>query len=159
MARITGIAGGIMGFILLMIADIPLSPDRSVILPLSIYSYNTTRYYLWGFIVNNNEVFSFSSLNFPENLLTLTFCLIIIYISIVSIIASLKQTNPNNSIKLYNLNIFLSFILLLLYTIQILMANLSNLILLLSKIGIGYYLLVLVLVLNSMAKGALKKEV
>jgi len=158
MARKSGIIGGIIGFVLALIAEIPIFPPQNIVIPLNIYKFNTTEFYTWGFVLGNGEGFSITSLLFPENILTLTFWLILIFISLSSILASVKKSNPNNSLKLYNLNILFSSILLVIYAIQLLVTNLSNLGAIFMNIGIGYYLLVVILILNTMAKGTLKKE-
>ncbi|MHA1373986.1 MAG: hypothetical protein ACTSR7_06805 [Promethearchaeota archaeon] len=158
MARMSGIMGGITGFILALIAEIPIFPPQNIVIPLNIYKFNTTEFYTWGIVLGNGEGFSITSLLFPENLLTLTFWLILVFISFSSILGSLKKSIPKNSLKLYNLNIFLSSILLIIYAIQLIVTNLSNLGAIFLNIGSGYYLLVLILILNSMAKSTLKKE-
>ena len=121
------------------------------------YKYNTKNYYIWGVVLSNGEGFGIASLNYPENLLTLVFWLILVFISISSIFASLKKSNPNNSLKLYNLNILFSSILIIVYAIQLIVTNLSNLMVIFMNIGIGYYLLLIILILNMMAKSTLKK--
>ena len=155
MARKSGIIGGIIGLMLTIIAEIPIY--QNIVIPLNIYKFNTTSFYIWGFVLSNGEGFSITSLIFPENLLTLIFWLILVFISISSIFASPKKSNPNNSLKLYNLNILFSSILLIVYTIQLVVTNLSNLIVIFTNIGIGYYLLLIILILNLMAKSSLKK--
>lgn len=156
MARRSGIIGGIIGFMLSIIAKIPIY--QNIVIPLNIYIFNSTEYYIWGIVLNTGEGFSITSLLFPEILLALTFWLILIFISISSIFASPKKSIPNNSMKLYNLNILFSSILVILYAIQIIVTNLSNLEVIFMNVGVGYYMLITILILNLMAKNTLKKE-
>lgn len=156
MARKSGIIGGIIGFMLSIIAKIPIY--QNIVIPLNIYIFNSTEYYIWGIVLNTGEGFSITSLLFPEILLALTFWLILIFISISSIFASPKKSIPNNSMKLYNLNILFSSILVILYAIQIIVTNLSNLEVIFMNVGVGYYMLITILILNLMAKNTLKKE-
>jgi len=155
MARKSGMIGGIIGFMLVLIAKIPIY--QNLVLSLKIYNYSSTEFYIWGIVLGNGEGFSSSSLIFPENLLALIFWLILIFISLSSIFASPKNSLPSNSLKLYNLNIFFIAILLIIYAIQIIITNLSNIGAIFFNIGIGYYLLALILVLNMIAKSTLKK--
>ena len=155
MARKSGIIGGIIGFVLALIAEIPIY--QNFVISLKIYSYNSTGFYIWGIVLSNDEGFGLLSLNFPENLIALTFWVILIFISLSSIFASPKKSIPNNSLKLYNLNILFTAILLIIYGIQIIITNLSNIGAIFFNIGIGYYLLALILVLNMIVKSKLKK--
>ena len=89
MARKSGIIGGIIGFVLAIIAEIPIW--QNIVIPLNIYKFNTTEYYIWGIVLDNEEGFSITSLIFPENLLTLTFWLILVFVSISSIFCFTKK--------------------------------------------------------------------
>lgn len=155
MARKSGIVGGIIGFMLAIIAEIPIY--QNIVISFNIYKFNSIYYYIWGVVLPSGKGYSITSLNFPENLITLNFWLILIFISVSSIFASAKKSKPNNSLKLYNLNILFSSILIIVYAIQLIVTNLSNLMIIFLNIGIGYYLLLLFLILNLMAKSKLKK--
>ena len=156
MARKSGIFGGIIGFILALVAEIPLIPAQGITLSFNFYEYNTSQFYIWGVLIDG-EVFGITSLVYPENLITLFMWLVLVYVSLSSIFASFKKANIMNSLKFYNLNIAFISILLILFAIQIILSNLSNLAMIFIKIGLGYYLLLLILVLNSIAKSSLKK--
>jgi len=151
MARKSGIFGGIIGFVLAFIAKIPIY--QNIVISLNIYKFKTTEFYIWG-IPSNGEGFSMNS----ENLITLTFWLFLFFISLSSIFASPKKSIRDNSLKLYNLNILFSAIILIIYAIQIIVTNLSNLGVIFMNIGAGYYTLGIILILNLMAKSTLKKE-
>ena len=156
MARKSGIIGGILGFMLALIAKIPIY--QNLIFSLNIYKFNTTEFYFWGIVLGNGESYSIVSLSFPENLITLAFWLILVFISLNSIFASPKKSTTNNSLKLYNINISLISLLMIIYAIQLIITNLTNLMAIFVNIGSGYYLLTLILILNSIAKSSLKKE-
>jgi len=151
MARKSGIFGGIIGFVLAFVAKIPIY--QNIVISLNIYKFKTTEFYVWG-IPSNGEGFSINS----ENLVTLTFWLFLFFISLSSIFASPKKSIRNNSLKLYNLNILFLSIMLIVYAIQILVTNLSNLGVIFMNIGAGYYAIGIILILNLMAKSTLKKE-
>jgi hypothetical protein len=155
MARKSGIIGGIIGFVLALIAEIPIY--QNIVISLKIYSFNSTEFYIWGIVLNNGGGFGLLTLIFPENIIALTFWLILIFVSFNSIFASPKKSNPSNSLKLYNLNTLLTSILLIVYAIQIITTNFSNIGATFFNIGIGYYLLALILVLNMISKNTLKK--
>ena len=153
-----GFVAGILSLIVLLISEIPIFPPQNIVLKFYIYSYDEIAFYLWGYVLNNSEAYSFLSSSFPESLISLLTWLIFCFLTISNILASTKNSNLSNSIKIYSLNLILIIIVLVIYTLQFVFLYLTAFGLLLSNIGIGYYLMVIILILEIIAKKNLKKK-
>ena len=156
MVNKSGFIAGILGLFVLVISEIPIYPP--LVLKFYIYSYNEISFYVWGYVLNSTEAYSFLSVPFPENLISLLSWLILCYLTITCILASTKSSNLSSSIKIYSLNVILIIILLILYAIQFVFVFITEFIGLFLNIGVGYYLMVIILILNLVAKKSLKKK-
>jgi len=157
MVNKSGFIAGILSLIILVVAEIPIYPPKFVI-KFSIFSYNEISFYVWGYVLASFESYSFLSLSFPENIISLLLWLILCFLTITCIFASIKKSNLSNSIKLYSLNEVLVSILLVIYALQFIFVYITELELLFLNIGVGYYLMVIILILDVMAKKNLKKK-
>lgn len=158
MVNKSGFISGILSLIVLMISEIPIYLPQNLVLKLYLYTYNDISFYVWGYVLNNSESYSFLSLSYPENLISFSIWLIFLLLTITSIMASPKNSNPSNSIRIYSINIILIIMLLIIYAIQLVFIYLNEIGLLFSNIGVGYYLMGIILILNIIAKKNLKKK-
>lgn len=156
MTRKTGTLGGIIAFILAFIAEIPIIPEANLVLNLRVLVINQVEIYFWGFINMNQTVSSGIIAGAPESYVAIGIWMIILLVGMNSVMASTTKAVNAHSKKLYNVNIlFLSFLLILFGSLAIL-ANLSDLINTLFSFGLGFYLTILILILNILAKKKLE---
>jgi hypothetical protein len=157
-ARKTGILGGILALLIAFIAKIPIYPPTNIEINFLIFVNNNTAYYIWGYVSNDLLTFSPLIAQFPENLIGIFIWGLIVFVGVSSIMASGRKAKSENSLKLYWLNILCSIFVLLLYTIIILLTILGNLLHFFYTAGLGYYLILLILILNIIALHYLKKS-
>ena len=157
MTRESGIIAGILALLLTFISQLPIYPPEGLILDLSIFSVDNTSYYYWGYITGNTGTTLIKKPS-PENLAALAIWILILTISILSIMASTTKSNVLNSSKIYNLNILLSVFLLFIHGFIIVMVIYPEFELIITTIGYGYYLTLLILILNIVALKGLKTE-
>jgi hypothetical protein len=154
----SGVFAGIFALILAFIAEIPIYPPNDLIISLKIFSFNDTDFYYWGYILNNGMAFT-STLGFvPESLISVSIWLILILIGLNSIFASTKKALINNSLKLFKINILLTVLFLTVFGIIIFFLILTDISSGLNVIGVGYYFIILILILNILALRTLKKK-
>lgn len=158
MARKTGILAGIIALIIAFISKIPIYPPANIELNFFIIFANNIEYYIWGYVVNGISAFSSITSQFPENLIGILFWFLTLIIGINSITASVKKAKFENSIKLYKLNIIFSIFILAVYTMIIFLMIGLNFIWFFYVAGIGYYLFIIILILNIIAFRYLKKN-
>jgi len=158
MARKTGILAGIIALIIAFISKIPIYPPASIELNFFILLANNFEYYIWGYVVNGISAFSSITSQFPENLIGILFWFLTLIIGINSITASVKKAKFENSVKLYKLNMIFSLFILAVYTMIIFLMIGFNFIWFFYVAGIGYYLFIVILILNIIAFRYLKKN-
>lgn len=156
MVKISGIIAGVISVILAIISKIPIFPPENWELDFKIFSVDNVKIYFWGYTVNDN---GFSSVNLqpPENIIAVILFLIIILIGLNSIMASFTKSNVNHSLKLYRVNIILTIFILVIFGINIIILSIPNFVNFFSIIGLGYYLTILILILNFITIKSLKK--
>ena len=157
MAIKKGIIAGVIALILAFIAEIPIFPPNNLVLNLKIFSFESTDFYIWGYITNR---FAFTSIIgfIPESFISIAIWLILILIGLNSIMASTKKAKFNNSLKLFKINILLSVLFLTIFSLVIFFLILDDFTPILNVIGFGYYFIILILILNIFALKSLKKE-
>ncbi len=152
MSRKSGIFGGIIALLLALIYKSPLYPPMNFYLSFNLFTLGQNEYFFWGVIFDQKEVYYFVSSKPPENFISLTIWAIILIIGLNSIMASTTKAKTVNSIKLYQLNIVLTLMLLFIYgTIVIYLYSTNFGIIFTEVLGLGYYFLCLVLGLNIIA--------
>jgi len=156
MVKKSGIIAGIISLVLAIISKIPIFPPENWELDFNIFSINNVKIYFWGYSVNNNG-FSLVNLHPPENIIAVILFLIIILIGLNSIMASFTKSNIIHSLKLYRVNIILIIFLLVIFGINIIILSLPNFVTFFSVVGLGYYLTILILILNFITIKSLKK--
>jgi hypothetical protein len=152
------ITGGLIAFILTLLSEIPIYPPENWVIDFKIFTFGNTEIYFWGYLINNNIGFSAILFQFPENIMALTIWISIILIGLGSIMASLKNTKPRNSKLLLKINIFLLVYLITIFGIIILLQIIINFIHILNLIGLGFYLTLIILILNLISLKSLKNE-
>jgi len=161
MARKTGIFAGIMAFILAFIHEIPIFPPGNFLLNFHIFTLDNVYYYYWGYVINGTTGYSSIALLPIENLFALLIWLMIFLIGLISIMASTTKARFSNSIKLYKISILLILLLLSIFGIIIIFSILEELLVdifvFLNVFGLGYYMLIIILILNIIALKKLKK--
>jgi len=163
MARKTGIIAGIIALMLAFIYKFPLFPPEGLELYFTIFTHQGVEYYFWGYINRAGQASSSIILQSPENLVALAVWLIIFTIGLISIMASTTKAKITNSLKLYRINLVFIILLLFIYAWNILILNLNNFPSIFYPIfeilGLGYYLLIVILILNILALKKLKKVI
>ena len=154
----SGILAGILALLLAFIAEIPLYPPENWALNFKIFSINNLEFYFWGYIIDGNIAFTSVGGTLSEVIISACIWFMIFYIGISSIFASSKEAKQYNSIKLFQINILLLSITLLIFGIIIFFIVLENLALFLTIIGFGYYFVIIILVLNILALKNLRKK-
>lgn len=158
MARKLGIIGGLIAFILAVFSEIPIYPPERWVIDFKIFTLNDTEIYFWGYLINENISFSSIILQFPENILALTIWITIILIGLILIMASTKKANPANSKLLFKINNLLLIYLLTTFGVIILIQLLYDFTRIFSVIGLGFYLTLILLILNLFTLNSLKKD-
>ena len=162
MTRKTGIIAGIIAFMLVFIQKIPIYPPENISLVFYLFSNGNIEYYLWGYLIDGNQAKTSITASFPENLITIMLWLFIFFAGLSSIMASPTKATYKYSVKLYKINILLFLFLLGIYTtigITINLVNLDEIIIaIFSTFGLGYYLILVCLILNVFALHALNKS-
>ncbi len=159
MNRKIGYISSILAFLIALISIIPISPENNLKISFSIFSIDNSEYYIWGSI--ENGIFSLNSmnLNFPENIMAIFLWILIVFIGISSIITSLSNTKSNNIYKLYALNILISAFLITVYTIIVFtLLDWNDFLFIFSIFGLGYYLILIILLLNILSLHFFKKS-
>lgn len=154
----SGIFAGILSLLLAFIAKIPLYPPENWALTFRIFSLDNLEFYFWGYLVDGNIAFTSVVGVIPEAIISVCVWLMICYIGLSSIFASTNEAKATNSIKLFQINILLLSIILLVFGIIIFFILLENFALFFNVIGFGYYFIIIVLILNIIALKNLKKE-
>jgi len=149
-ARKTGIVAGILALILTFFQEIPIYPPNDWVLNLRLLVFDNLNIYIWGYL-SNNQALSPILLGSPENLVALALWLILLLIGVSSVFASTTKAKIGNSLKLYKINIVLTGLLLVIFGTSIILLVLANLSIILEIIGYGYYILIIVLILNIIA--------
>ena len=153
-----GIIAGIIALMVAFIAEIPIFPPNNLVLNLKIFSFESTDFYIWGYITYSGSAFT-STIGFiPESLISITVWLMLIMIGLNSIMASTKKAKFNNSLKLFKINILISVLFLTIYSLVIFFLVFDNFTIILNVIGFGYYFIILILILNILALKRLKKK-
>lgn len=158
MARKLGIIGGLIAFILAVFSEIPIYPPERWVIDFKIFTLNDTEIYFWGYLINENISFSSILLQFPENILALTIWITIILIGLILIMASTTKANPANSKLLFKINNLLLIYLLSTFGVIILIQLLYDFTRIFSVIGLGFYLTLILLILNLFTLNSLKKD-
>lgn len=158
MARKTGIFGGFIALLLAFVYEIPLYPPENWALNLRIFRLDNIDYYFWGYVYRNQAHTSITARPW-ENLVALSLWIIILLIGLILIMASTTKAKPTNSLKLCKVSIVLVILLLFIYTSIIVLTGLSTIgQLFLNVLGLGYYLMILILILNIIALKKISKE-
>ncbi|MBD3256000.1 MAG: hypothetical protein GF383_12970 [Candidatus Lokiarchaeota archaeon] len=155
--RIYGIIGGILALLLAFAAEIPLSLDNSFIIDFYFFRAFRIRFYCWGYI-SNGIGYTHITVGFPTNLYAIAIWLFVFLTGIILIMASLPDSDPSNSFKLYILSMIMSALVLIFYGYLIFRAFVQDRGASLATIGVGYYLLIIILGLNILTFLHLKKE-
>ena len=149
MIRKLGYLSGVLAFLIALVGIIPIAPAENLKISFSIFSIDTSEYCIWGSIQNGISSLNSINLNFPENLIGIFIWILIIFIGISSIITSLSKTKLNHVFRLYSINILISSFLLTIYSIIILvLLDWNDFLSLFSIIGLGYYLILIILIIN-----------
>ncbi len=158
MARKIGIIIGIIALILSFIGTIPIYPTENIEINFNIFKMNNVEYFLWGYVNIDNSSFSSMLLHFPESTIGILLWGLMLIIGLNSIMTSTSKTKYNNAIKANALNILFSAFLISFYTINIIILASGNLITDFGEVGLGYYLLIIILILNIVALKLLRNS-
>ncbi|MFX1356888.1 MAG: hypothetical protein ACFFA8_06330 [Promethearchaeota archaeon] len=158
MTRKLGIIGGLIAFVLAIFSEIPIYPAEDWVIDFKIFTLIDTEIYFWGYILNENVGFSSMLLQFPESILALTIWISIILIGLILIMASTSKAKTLNSKLLYKISILLLCYLFILFGIIILIQILIDFTQVFFVIGLGFYLTIIILILNIITLRSLKKE-
>ncbi|MEE9379347.1 MAG: hypothetical protein V3V33_15085 [Candidatus Lokiarchaeia archaeon] len=157
MAIKSGIFAGILALILAFIAEIPIYPPENLIMSFKIFSSENIDFYFWGYILNGGTTVTTLIGLIPESFISLCIWLMIFFIGVSSIMASTKKAKFSNSLKLFKINILLSSLILIIFGVIILFLVLVNITFFFNVVGFGYYLTIIILILNIFALKSLKK--
>lgn len=157
MARKSGIIAGIIALILAFFSEIPIYPQEGLTLLLNIFSSDKTAYFYWGYRSGNSGKTLITSPS-PENLVALAVWVIILLTGILSIMASSTNANSLKSAKIYKVNVLLLVALLFIFGFIIWILIYPDFSDLITIIGYGYYLTIIVLLLNLVALNKLTKK-
>ncbi|MBN1215206.1 MAG: hypothetical protein JXA99_07150 [Candidatus Lokiarchaeota archaeon] len=159
MNRKIGYISSILAFLIALISIIPISPENNLKISFNIFSIDNSEYYIWGTIENGISSLNSMNMNFPENLMAIFLWILIIFIGISSIITALSNTKSNNIFKLYSLNILISTFLITVYTIIVFtLLDWNDFLFIFSILGLGYYLILVILLLNILSLHFFKKS-
>jgi len=158
MTRKLGIIGGLIAFALAIISEISINPAEDWVIDFKIFTLADTEVYFWGYILNENIGFSSMLLQFPENILALTIWISIILIGLILIMASTSKVKTLNSKLLYKISILLLCYLFILFGIIILIQIITDITQVFYIIDLGFYLTIIVLILNIITLKLVKKE-
>ncbi|MFO7795814.1 MAG: hypothetical protein ACQERB_13370 [Promethearchaeati archaeon] len=158
MVRKTGILAGVLALLIAFISKIPIYPPIDLEINFMMMVKSNTEYYIWGYVVN--EIISSSTINlqFPENIIGIFLWSMVIFIGISSIMASIKKAKFKNSLTLYNLNVLFCILIITIYSIIILTITWNAIIEFFYTAALGYYLFIIILILNIIALRFLKKS-
>ncbi len=160
MARKSGIFAGIIMLIITFIYKIPSFFFEKLEIHFTLITHDNIDYCLWGY-ASTNSGFTSIIISYPESYVALLIFLIALFIGLISIMASTTKAKILHSLILYRLNIILITLLLILYGLIAVFLNLNNILAVLIPnfeiLGLGYYLLLMVLILNIIAMKKLKK--
>lgn len=154
----SGISAGIIAFIITFIAEIPIYPPENWVISFELFSLNKTNFYYWGYKTNEQRVFTPFLGSFPESLIYVCIWSFIFIIGLNSIMASTSKANLSNSLKLFKLNILLLLLILSIFSWIEIILILEDLGSFFDIIGLGYYLTIIVLILNIIAVKKVKKD-
>ncbi|MFO8019584.1 MAG: hypothetical protein R6U96_13235 [Promethearchaeia archaeon] len=162
MARKTGIFAGILAFILAFIQQIPIYPEEDISMVFYIFKNDNIEHYIWGYLIGGSEAKTLITAPFPENVIAIFLWLFVFFIGLSSIMASTTKATYKYSAKLYRLNLLLSLFLLGIYTTLVITIHLESLneifVSIFTSLGLGYYVILLCLILNGLALRSLNKE-
>lgn len=136
-------------------------PNNDIVLDFKILGLDQGDVYFWGnLIYENGNIEATSALfdPFPENIIGILLWTLIILIGIISFISSGKRLELNNAKKLYNINLIFLLFLFALYSVVIISTSLSNPMIIFMKIGLGYYCIIVIILLNYIPKRKLTKS-
>ncbi len=154
----SGIIAGIFALLLAFLAKIPIYPPENLALSFNIFAIDNLEYFFWGYLINGNIAYTAVGGSISEVIISACVWLMIFYIGLSSIFASTSKAKINNSIKLFQINILLLSIILLVFGIIIFFILLENFALFLYVIGFGYYFVIMILILNVAALKILKQD-
>jgi len=157
MSRKSGIVAGIIAIILAIISKIPIFPPENWIIDFKIFASGNINFYFWGYTINEIG-YSSMLLQLPENLLPIVLWGFIVLIGLNSILASLTKSKRENALLLYRINLIMVILILIIFGINIILLSLPDFITIFTNTGLGYYLTIIILVLNLIALKSLKKE-
>jgi hypothetical protein len=160
MARKSGITAGIIMLIITFIYKIPIFVIENFEISFKLFSNGNIDYCLWGYAAGNSGFTSIST-SYPESYAALFIFLTAFFIGLISIMASTTKAKVVHSLVLYRLNIALIILLLVIFGYLTTLLNINNILgiffPIVEVLGLGYYLLILVLILNIIALKKLKK--
>ncbi|MHA1149044.1 MAG: hypothetical protein ACTSR8_12470 [Promethearchaeota archaeon] len=157
MARKSGIIAGIFALLLTFLSQVPIYPPEELYLDLTLFSIDNIYYYYWGYTSGNKGTTLIKS-PFPENLVALAIWLLILIIGILSIMGSTTKSNILKSSKIYKLNILLLVLLLFIYGFIVVVLIYPKFELIIITLNYGYYLTLLILILNIVALKSLRNK-
>ena len=114
-------------------------------------------FYFWGFI-NGPVSFSYMEANFPSNIPFLLLWLLILSVGVILIMASIRGSIPSNSFILYIITVIILTSFLIYYGYWIIITIYQSSGELSKTIGLGYYLIMLILFLDFISLISIKKE-
>lgn len=158
MALKSGIFAGILALILAFISKIPIFPPENWAMDFKIFSLNNIDFYFWGYLIDGEAAFTATIGAIPESLISISVWLMIFLIGLNSIMASTSKAKLNNSRKLFNINILLSMLILIVFGTIIIFLITEEITSFFNIIGFGYYFTIIILILNIIALKNLKKE-
>ena len=159
MTRKSGVFAGIIMLIITFIYKIPTFIFENLVIEFKLLSYDNLDYLFWGYATKSSG-FTPITLSYPESYVALLIWLMAVFIGLISIMASTTKATVANSLVLYRINIALIILLLSIYGTLAIFLNLQNILAVFfpffEVLGLGYYLLILVLILNILALKKLK---
>jgi hypothetical protein len=153
-----GMIAGIFALLLAFMAKIPIYPPGNIALSFNIFSIDNLEFYFWGYLINGNIAYTAIGCTISEVMVSTFVWLMIFYIGLSSIFASTSKAKVNNSIKLFQINILLLSITLLIFGIVIFFILLENFGLFFYVVGFGYYFILMILLLDLTALKIIQHE-
>lgn len=158
MGKISGIVAGVIALILALLYQIPIYPPNYWALDFKIFSSENTYFYFWGYVIDGKIASTSLIGQIPESLTSILIWLMIFFVGLSSILASSKKSKKVNSLRIFRINILFLTLILSIFGMIIIVLLIEDLSLILNIIGLGYYLIILILVLNIVSLKQLKKE-
>ncbi|MHA2008334.1 MAG: hypothetical protein ACXABO_04175 [Promethearchaeota archaeon] len=158
MGKKSGIFAGVIALTLALLYQIPIYPPNYWAIDFKIFSIQNINFYFWGYVINGTTAFTQFIGQIPESLISILIWLMIFFVGLSSIMASTKKSNKTNSLRLFRINTLFLVLILSIYGAVIIFLLLNDLSIILDVIGLGYYLTILILVLNLVSLKQLKKE-